>query len=250
MVKNKDSETCDGSHCESPMYRRAGVKFTLREMIGLVTIIALVAALWNSSRRLRDQERELTVMRKEFGYLAPSEPYELAASRSPSDQPLSYRMRVRLPPQKGTDFPYQIVYSSLWEAGESEPTWFGGVRGPGGESLITVQILDDPRDGKWKLATVVSSSSGTSRMSTVLPPPHEGIFRGSYDVISAGIGRDTLISEFGSSVRLLDERWLIEDAGVVLDGFAPKESQVGVYAELRPLEVHESATGNHPLLLD
>ena len=239
MAQHKDSESFDDSHINSSSHHGRGVNFSLREMIGLVTIIALAVALWNAMSRMREQERELTVMRQEFGYLAPSEPNELAASRSPSEQPLSYRMRIRLPAQKGEDFPYQVVYSSLWEAGNPDPTWFGGVRVPSGESLVTVQIIDDPRDGRWKLATVVSSQSGTSRMSTVLPAPHEEIFRGSHDVISAAIGRETLISEVGSSVRLLDERWLIDGAGVVLDGSAPKESQVGVYAELQPLVTDE-----------
>jgi len=40
----------------------------------------------------------------------------------------------------------------------------------------------------------------------------------------------------GQSIRLLDDRWVVGDGGVSLDGGAPKNTQVGVYAELQPVQ--------------
>ncbi len=216
--------------------RKSSYRFSLREVLGLVTITVLTFGLWNTSRQLLERERELAVMRKEFGYLAPSNAAQVAASRSPSAVPLSYRMRVRLPEGLEKPIEYQLAYSSLWEAEEVEPTWFATIPMPKGESLITIQILSDPRDEKWKISAVVSSPDGTSRAATVLPPPHEQIFRGSHDVISTGIGRETTLVSMGQSIRLLDDRWVVGDGGVILDGGAPKNTQVGVYAELQPVQ--------------
>ena len=64
-----------------------------------------------------------------------------------------------------------------------------------------------------------------------------GNFRGSHDVISTGINRDTVIASVGESIRLLDDRWVIQGNGVQLDGSAPRENQVGIYAELTPVKL-------------
>jgi len=235
MTQSASQEKPEDHAKSSPGTQQGRLRFSLREAIGLVTISALAIALWNTSRQLADRESQLKVMRQEFGYLAPSKATEIAATRSPSDQPLSYRVRVRLPDPLPPGMQYQVVYSSLWESGETSPTWFAGVPVSAGESLVTMQVLNDPRDSRWKLAAVVSSSNGTKRMATVLPPPHEAVFRGSHDVISTGIGRETFVAEFGKSIRLLDERWLVDGAGLILDGGMPRETQVGIYAELQPL---------------
>ena len=211
------------------------LRFSLRESLGLMTIAILAIGLWLTSSKLRDREEELRVMRQEFGYLAPSRADQIASSRSPSDQPLTYKMRVRLPRDLPAGISYQLVYSSIWESGRAAPTWFGAVPMPQGESLVTLQILNDPRDSKWKIAAVVSSTEGTSRIATGLPPPHEAIFRGSHDVISTGLGRETLLMAIGESIRLLDERWVVGSQGVMLDGGPPRENLVGVFAQLEPV---------------
>ena len=216
---------------------RGYFRFSLREVLGMVLIAALGIALGNNSIKLAEQDRELNIMRKAFGYLAPSGDNQVAASRGLSDQPLTYQMRVRLPEPLPEGLEYKVVYSSLWEKGNTSPTWFGSIPIASGESLVTVRVLDDPRDRKWKIAISVSSSAGTYRMSTGLPPPHEEIFRGSHDVISTGINRDTVIASVGESIRLLDDRWVIQGNGVQLDGSAPRENQVGIYAELTPVKL-------------
>jgi hypothetical protein len=69
----------------------------------------------------------------------------------------------------------------------------------------------------------------------VLPAEHVDIFRGSHDVISTGIGRETLAADANQSIRLLDERWLVGEKALLLYGDrAPEEDQVGIYAELQP----------------
>ncbi|MDC0279108.1 hypothetical protein OAL43_02770 [bacterium] len=226
---------------ESAGFARASrwrFRISLRECIGLVSIAALGIALVSLSYRLADRESELAKMRQEYGYLAESKVGQIAAARSPSEQPLTYRLRIRVPAKEdGFVSGYRIAYSSLWEAGKTEPTWYAALPVPAGESLVTIKIHEDPRDDRWKISAVVSSSAGTKRMATVLPATHEEVFRASHDVISTGIGRQTAIAESGGSLRLLDDRWLLDGAPLVIDGVqAPRENQIGVYVELLPVE--------------
>lgn len=207
-------------------------RISLREYISWVTIIMLSLGLVVTSRRLRQRETELASMRKEFGYLKETDPGQIAAARAPSEQPLTYRLRVRIP-DGSTD--YRVAYSSHWPQQATAPMWYGAVPVPPGESIVTIQILEDPRDRRWKIATVVSAALGTKRMATALPPEHVEVFRGSHDVVSTGIGRETIAAASSQSIRLLDERWLVGETALLLYGDrAPGEDQIGVYAELQP----------------
>lgn len=205
---------------------------SLREYMGLVTLVILSIGLVFSIRRLRHLELEVTKLRAETGYLQETEPGQIAAAKAPSDQPLTYRVRVRVPagPAK-----FRVAYSSVWPSKATGPQWYGAVPLPAGESLVTIRILEDPRDKKWKIASLVSNAEGNQRMATVLPPPHVSIFRGSHDVLSTGVGRETLAVRETDSIRLLDERWLVGEGGLLLYGDrAPKTDQIGIYAELQP----------------
>ena len=72
-------------------------------------------------------------------------------------------------------------------------------------------------------------------MSTVLPPEQVQIFRGSHDVLSTGVGRETQSAVATEAIRLLDERWLVGEGGLLLYGDrAPENDQIGIYAELQP----------------
>ena len=207
-------------------------KVSLREFIGLVTIVMLVVGLLVTAFRLRRSQAELARLRDEAGYLAETSPGQIAAARAPSDQPLTYRVRVRVPQNQSR---YRVAYSSLWPRKSSAPKWFGAVPVPPGDSLITVRIQEDPRDHRWKIATVVGSRRGNQRMATVLPEEHVVAFRGSHDVISTGVGRDTLALAPTSKIRLLDERWLVGEGSLLLYGDrAPEDDQIGIYAELQP----------------
>jgi hypothetical protein len=176
-------------------------------------------------------ERELQNLRREVGYLGPVDPGQIAAVRVTSEQPLTYRVRVRVPPRPG----YRVAYSSLLPKDARGPDWYAGLRVPPGESLVTVRIAEDPRDSRWKITTLVGSERGTQRMATVLPDEHVRAFRGSHDVVSTGVGRDPWVTESGDSIRLLDERWLVGEGSLLLYGDrGPASDQLGIYLELQP----------------
>jgi hypothetical protein len=206
-------------------------RLSLREYIGLVTIAMLCVGLVTTTIRLRKSEANVAQLRSETGYLTETLPGQIAAARAPSDQPLTYRVRVRVP----SSSPFRVAYSSLWARQSSVPEWYGAVPVPPGESLITVRIHQDPRDQRWKISTQVATPQGTKRMATVLPADHVGIFQGSHEVVSTGIGRQTNAESASKSIRLLDERWLVGEGSLLLYGDrAPARDQIGVYVELQP----------------
>ncbi|MFG0263014.1 MAG: hypothetical protein ACF788_11535 [Novipirellula sp. JB048] len=206
-------------------------QWSLREFLGLVTIGMLSVALVVSLARVRRAETELARLRYEHGYLAPSGSDEIAASRAPSDQPLTYRARVRVP--EGPR--YRVCYSTWWPKDSSAPEWFAAVDLPPGESVVTVKLGSDPRVSRWKIITTVQSERGTKRLATVLPEEHVAIFRGTHDALRSGIGSGTVRKGVSSSIRLIDDRWLVGEAEVSLYGDIPSsENQVGVFAELQP----------------
>ncbi|TWU27028.1 hypothetical protein Pla52o_08850 [Novipirellula galeiformis] len=218
----------------APQHRpqgRARRQWSLREFLGLVTIGMLGVALVVLLGRVRRAETELVRLRQEHGYLEPSTAEEIAASRAPSDQPLTYRARVRVPDQPR----YRVCYSTWWPKNTSAPEWFAAVDLPPGESVVTVKIGSDPRDSQWKITATVQSERGTKRLATVLPAEHVTIFRGTHDALRLGIGNETVRAGTSSSIRLIDDRWLAGNAGVLLYGDKPpSENQVGVFAELQP----------------
>jgi hypothetical protein len=207
------------------------LRLSLREFLGLATIIALVVGLTMTTRQLARVEHELTRLRLEVGHLMPSEPGQIAASRAPSDQPLTYRVRVRVPESPG----YRLAYSSVLPRDSQTPDWYGAIKVPPGESLVTVRVAEDPRDGRWKITTLVGSPRGNQRMATTLPAEHVRAFRGTHDVVSTGVGRETLAVGAEGSIRVLDERWLVGDGSLLLYGDRPTQrDQLGIYAELQP----------------
>lgn len=214
-----------------PQHQRPTSRLSLREFFGLVTILALLVAFFFTVRRARMVEKELATLQQEVGYLGPTDPKRLAAIRIPSDQPLTYRLRVQVPAMGR----YRIAYSSLFPRGAVAPKWYGAVRVPAGESLVTIRIAEDPRDDRWKINTLVGSKNGTNRMGTVLPEAHVDAFRGSHDVVRTGVGRETVTVDADRAIRLLDERWLVGEGSLLLYGDrAPQRDQIGVYAELQP----------------
>jgi len=181
--------------------------------------------------RLRAAQTELARLRSELGYLAETEPGQIAAARAPSEEPLTYRVRLRVPKSAR----YRVAYSSLLPKDAASPEWYGAVPVPPGESSLTVKIAADPRDGRWKIMAAVDSNEGTRRMATVLPEEQTAVFRGSHDTLAAGIGRETISVPASGKLRLLDQRWLVGEGGLLLYGDKPPpRDQFGVYAELQP----------------
>ncbi len=212
--------------------RRRPTRISLREYLGLMTIVMLAVGLALNSYRLQDLRQEIKVLRIETGYLAKTAPVQIAAARAPSDQPLTYRVRVRVP---DANTRFRVAYSSIWPQNSAGPQWFGAVPVPPGESIVTVRIQEDPRDSKWKIATLVGSKEGNRRMATTLPPDQIQVFRGSHDALSTGVGRETVAVDASRSIRVLDERWLVGEGSLLLYGDRPPDrDQIGVYAELQP----------------
>lgn len=241
------------------------MRFSLRGLLVVITILALVIGNVVTLRRLRTADAELERIRQEVGYLAETPPNTVAAARVPVDAPLTYRFRVRVPdsndltadgakssPSPGRSnsnsrmppglstgdlAPYRIAYSTLLPRGGSQPEWYAAIALSSGESTVTIRIAEDPRDERWKISTLVRDARGTRRIGTVLPDDHTAAFRGSHDVIRTGITSKTTARDAQDSLRLLDERWLVGEGGLLLYGDRPPEQdQIGVYAELQPAD--------------
>ena len=206
-------------------------RFSLRGLILAFTTIALLSAWIATTMRLRSAEAELAVLRRQTGYLEPSRSDQVAAVRVPSEQPLTFRLRVRVPGSGR----FRVAYSTFWPSGSVSPEWYSAVELPAGESQLIVQIHEDPRDDRWKITTTVRCERGTKRMATVLPDEHVRLFRKPNDAVSTGIGRQTTFAAMTENVRLLDERWQVGEAGLLLYGNREPESDViGIFAELQP----------------
>lgn len=206
-------------------------RISLLALIGWVTVIALVFNTIRSQRTIRRLQNEVEQQRDEVGYVRPSGPDEIAAARAPSDEPLVYKFRVRVPdlPRK-----YRLAYGTIFPKGKSAPQWHGAVAVPPGESRVIVRIMEDPRDRQWKVAAIVAGAEGTRRMGTVLPDDQVTIFRGSHERMRTGVDRETVIAPAESAIRLLDERWLVGEGALMLFGDRPPDrDQIGVYAELQ-----------------
>ncbi len=210
---------------------RSKRRFSLREYLGAVTIVMLVIGMVAMATRLRRADAELARLHAQLGYLSPTEPGQIAAARAPSDQPLTYKLRLRVPPTSK----YRVTYSSLLPKDATAPDWYGAIPVPPGESTLTVCIHEDPRDRQWKILAAIAGDQGTRRMATVLPEQQTKIFRGSHDVLATGINNETLSASANDSIRLLDERWLVGEGSLLLYGDrAPDHDQIGIYAELQP----------------
>lgn len=222
-------DTDEADSGELPRRRRP--RFSLLELLMFVLVVGLGVGFAQTLWRLRTAESELAALRRETGYLLPSADDEIAATRLPSDRPLTFRMRVRVPESAS----YRITYSSFWPKSVSAPRWYGAVKVPAGESVVTVQILKDLRDERWKIAAMLRGPEGTRRIATVLPEDQVPIFRSSADWLSAGVTSQTWRKPVGQPLRLLDERMLVGEGAMMLYGDGPPQEDLsGVFAELQP----------------
>lgn len=207
-------------------------RFSLSQLLITTLLVAFGMGWAVTARRLSVANRELERLRQETGYLAPTDDDQIAAVRLTSDQPMTFRLRVRVPEGQR----YRIAYSTLWPASKGDPLWYGAVQMPPGESVVIVRVLKDPRDERWKIATLRRGVDGTRRIATVLPRDQIDIFTGSHDWLKSGIPREsTTHGAVGDTIRLLDERVLVGEGAMMLYGDRPPPSDlVGVFAELQP----------------
>ena len=205
-------------------------RLTIRQLLWWIAVVGLALSYLNNFRRMRTAEAELALLRSEVGHLQAGDADELAAVRIAATEPLQWQTRVRVP--KGQ--PYRVAYSALWREATGAPQWYSAQTVPPGESVVTVRVLKDPRDDRWKMHLIVRHAHGVSRSSTALPEEIAEVFRGSHDVISTGVGRQTATRPAGQSLRLLDDRYFAGQSLMLYGDRAPKEDVVGVYAELQP----------------
>lgn len=212
-------------------HRNHSWRFSTRTLLTASTIIALLLANAVNLRRLMQAEQQLAVLRDEVGYLGDQPIDQIAAVRLPTDEPLYWKVRVRVPESTR----YRLVYSAVWPAKAAEPAWFSALALPAGESVVVVRLAPDPRDGRWKISTLARHRSGSRRMASTLNETLTAVFRGSYEVIRTGIGSQPMTCKPGQSLRLIDDRWLVDDEMRLLYGAtAPPQDLPGVYLELQP----------------
>jgi hypothetical protein len=206
------------------------MQLNLKTLLLIVLICGLVFALVANYGRMRVAETELEKLRTEYGYLEPSEANEIAAVRVVVDEPLVWQARVRVPAKQR----YRVAYSAVWRASTSKPEWFAAQPIPEGESVVTVRVMKDPRDDQWRISTIVRHAGGVGRIGTVLPEDLNKVFRGSHDVVSSGIGRQTVHHQAGRALRIFDERYFSGPSLLLYGDRAPEADVVGIFAELQP----------------
>ncbi|MEM6693001.1 MAG: hypothetical protein AAF664_26465, partial [Planctomycetota bacterium] len=156
-ISNPATELPDQTVLTQMRLARVGMREWLAWTTALILFVALTFNLFQSRKTLSELQR----LRDEVGYLAPTNPNELAAAWVPSEMPLTYRLRVRVPEpdesaaeirfgSRNQRSGYRIAYSTLWRRGTSQPEWYSALPIPPGESIVTVRVMADPRDGIWK----------------------------------------------------------------------------------------------------
>jgi len=226
--------------------------------MAVVTIVALALGNGVTAWRLRSAQQELDVLRRQVGHLPDSGPGQIAAVRVPTDEPLTFRFRVRVPgdsPASFFDWPgrdppptwatppasesglnpasYRIAFGTVLPQSGTQPQWVAAVGLYPGESWVTVRVAEDPRDGSWKISTLVRDDRGTNRTSSKLTPEHLAVFRSSRSVVSVGLPRQKSLVTDRLPIRLLDERWITGPSLLLYGDRPPESDQVGIYAELQ-----------------
>jgi hypothetical protein len=93
-------------------------RFSLRNLLLLMTCVALGVALWQSRQRIGPLQTEIELLRRELGYLTIAEPAKVNAIQLQTGNPLIWQWRIYLPP--GTR--YRIRSSSGFLPDQQGPT--------------------------------------------------------------------------------------------------------------------------------
>jgi len=211
-------------------HQRQGPQVSLRTLLLAVAAVGFALSYANHWVRMRAAEFELSRLRDEVGYLQATDGNEIAAVRVVTEEPLTWQVRVRVP----AGVPYRLAYSALWPESTQRPDWFAAQRVPAGESSIMVRVSKDPRDEQWKMSTIVRHADNVARIGTTLPEKITAVLRGRYDVMSTGVGRQTVTRPVGQSLRILDERYFAGSSMLLYGDRGPQEDLVGIFVELQP----------------
>jgi len=228
-------------------HQRQWPQVSLRAFLLAIAALGFAMSYANHWVRMRTAEAELARLRDEVGYLQATNTDEIAAVRVVNEEPLTWQVRVRVP----AGVPYRLAYSALWPESTQRPAWFAAQRVPAGESSITVRVAKDPRDDRWKMNTFVRHADNVARIGTTLPEEITTVLRGQHDVMSTGVGRQTVTRPAGQSLRILDERYFAGSSMLLYGDRGPQEDLVGVFVELQPdhgpLEPRTASTPNQSL---
>ncbi len=207
-------------------------RWSLRGLLVAMAIVSLVATNVWLNYRLRATRTELTKLRSEVGYLHIDDEQRFAAARIPDDDPLTWRFRVYVPEQTRC----RLAYTTRWLAGKATPDWYSYLAIPVGESQIIATIQTDPRDGLWKVSAMVRHDGTTVRSATFLPEEQIEVFRTPQQAISnAKVGTATVQTETTKPLRLLEDKLLVGEGGLVLYGArAPDSDTLGMFLEIQP----------------
>ncbi len=209
---------------------KANFQLSIRTCLLLTLLVGLALGYAITFKRMRRAESELQRLRNEVGYLEPVATDHIAAIRIPSTTQLEWKARVSVPEAQA----YRLVYSAIWREATFKPDWFSAQALPAGESTVTIQVIKDLRDDRWKLAIMVHHSGGVARMATALPDEISNVFRGSHDVISGGVGGEPLTAPAGETIHLFDERYFSGEQLLLYGDRAPPSDLIGVFVDLQP----------------
>lgn len=216
----------EASQIENRLPKRT---FSLRELLALTTVCVLVISQFWTSRQLYQAHQELRQLREEIGYISETDQSKLVAVRVHSDEPLTWKLRVRVP----QDHPYGVAFATQWQAGASEPDWRSIEPLPSGESEVILRLIRDPRDNRWKIITLVRHDDNTRRVGSPLSDRQAELFQQSCDTLRGGIKGQVSVAG-GRPLRVIDEKWFSGEGGLMLFGSAaPKDNIDGVFAELK-----------------
>lgn len=126
------------------------LQFSLATLILLVTIAALLVALWTTSQRWKKDVAELQRLRSLVGELTISDPDKVHAIRVPTTGELKWQWRVYLP--EGREFMLRLITGEVPRTGV--PAHAFRVRSHlyrSGEFILSANVEKD-RWGTWVLA--------------------------------------------------------------------------------------------------
>lgn len=142
--------------------RRLPLRFSLGTLFLLVTLVALLTALWKTAReawQLRDEVRKL---RQECGYLTISEPNKMHAIRVPRLGTKRWAWRIYLPEKRA--FRFNCSTHRIPSSGVDAPAISTTTMNTNSREFVLEAGLEKNREGQWRLLV---SGSGTYFDTTI-----------------------------------------------------------------------------------
>ncbi len=157
------------------------VRFSLRGLLLLITVVALGVGLFVVSRRAQEAETNLAVIREEFGHvlgrLTIGDPTQVHVRALHADEPNTWRWRMHIP--KGHKYAWKAAHSNIPGDGvpkhavagfSNEPYWETD-----NEVLVTVRLRQVDAD-EWRLSVDSMIAKSRNQMTDIsLSIPNENM---------------------------------------------------------------------------